>query len=64
MAGSREIYDPWSGGSGIFTDEIHETEMPSHSQLLGPDGRPLRYKLRKPIGFDLRAGSSNKIKSK
>lgn len=31
-----------------------ESDHPTESQLLGPDGRSLRYKQRPRVGFDLR----------
>lgn len=39
-------------GTGVFADTVHVTEQPEQSQLLGPDGQPLRYR-KHPVGFDL-----------
>lgn len=38
--------------TGRVANTCHEAERPTHSQLLGPDGRPLAYAPR-PVGFDL-----------
>lgn len=40
----------WNDGLG---HTVFESEKPTHSVLLGADGRPLRYAAY-PIGFDLR----------
>lgn len=48
------ISDPYGwDGTHAFADQVHEQDHPTHAQLLGPDGRPLRYD-RPPMGFDLR----------
>ena len=47
------IHDNWSGESGMFTDQMHEADKPTHSQLLGPDGNRLAYEQPR-LGFDLR----------
>lgn len=48
------INDPWGQGDGHhFADVVHELDRPTHSKLLGPDGKPLQYE-RQKIGFDLR----------
>lgn len=46
------ISDPNGYGSHEFATEVHESDKPSHSAILGPDGRPLQYR-RQPLGFDL-----------
>ncbi len=47
------IRDPWfTNEEHNFAGEVHEPDWPSHSKLLGADGKPLRYASRK-IGFDL-----------
>ena len=47
------ISDPWGWGMGQhFADVAHEADRPSHSPLLGPDGKPLQY-ARLTLGFDL-----------
>lgn len=43
----------WGEGPYPIADVAHEQCQPEESKLLGPDGRPLRYK-RQPMGFDLR----------
>ncbi|MFT6456489.1 hypothetical protein [Pseudophaeobacter arcticus] len=32
---------------------VYETEQPTHSTLLGPNGEPLAYRPRPKVGFDL-----------
>ena len=34
-------------------DTVHENDYPTHSPVLGPDGRPLRYEPRLRMGFAL-----------
>lgn len=58
MAGSRDIYDPWSGESGIYADEVHVTEHATHSRLLGPNGKPLPYRKPQTVGFNLTHGKT------
>lgn len=48
------VGDPWSGSSHLYADHVFEQEYNTSSQLLGPDGKPLRYEPRQPLGFDLR----------
>lgn len=36
----------------IMADHAFESDKPTHSQLLGPNGAPLAYQ-RQKIGFDL-----------
>ena len=38
-----------------MSDTAHVGECPTHSPVLGPDGHPLQYESRPPIGFDLKA---------
>lgn len=45
-------YDDWNHNGRVAT-VCHETYRPTHSDLLGPDGEPLRYE-RQTVGFDLR----------
>jgi hypothetical protein len=40
-----------------FAEDVFVAERETHSQLLGPDGKPLRYAPPQPIGFDLRPKS-------
>jgi len=35
-------------------DVVHEADCYEYSNVLGPDGRPLQYEPRQPIGFMLR----------
>ena len=37
-----------------FADTAFEQDYPSHSPVLGPDGQPLAYEAREPLGFNLR----------
>ncbi|AUR08170.1 hypothetical protein [Phaeobacter inhibens] len=32
---------------------VYETEFLTHSDLLGPNGKPLAYQPRQKVGFDL-----------
>lgn len=49
------ITDIYNYGEGhLFADQVHESEHPEYSRILGPDGKPLRY-ARQPMGFDLRS---------
>ncbi|MBC7477516.1 MAG: hypothetical protein H7317_05390 [Pseudorhodobacter sp.] len=45
------IYAPWSSEPNIMADKIHETTHYTHSDLLGPDGRPLAYRPKDPVGY-------------
>jgi hypothetical protein len=48
------VSDPWGGHPAAgFADQVHEADRPTHSPVLGPDGRPLRYEARPRLGFDL-----------
>lgn len=51
--GAITINDPWTYEFGIFADTVHSADLPTHSQLLGPDGRNIQYEPRQAIGFDL-----------
>ena len=51
--GAYIIVHPEWGDQHPMDDTVHETEHHTHSQLLGPDGRPLTYAPRPSIGFDL-----------
>lgn len=46
-------YDSYNSG-GFHADTVIETQHETLSRLLGPDGRPLRYEQKQPLGFDLR----------
>jgi len=58
MAGSREVYEPGSGESGIYADEVHVTKHRTHSRLLGPDGNRLPYSNPQTVGFRLTKSAS------
>lgn len=59
--GSISVTDPWGDyPSAHYADEVHEQERPTHSQLLGPDGKPLQYAPPQPVGFDLRKRGQGK----
>jgi hypothetical protein len=47
------VRDSFSGDDAPVATEAHVSERPSHSRLLGSDGRPLQYRQQR-IGFDLR----------
>lgn len=47
------VADPWGLGGGFYADILTEEERATVSPLLGPDGRPLQYEPRQPVGFDL-----------
>jgi hypothetical protein len=51
---SITIHDPYSYCSSTFADQVDVSEHPEFSALLGPDGKPLRYRQPDPIGFRLR----------
>lgn len=40
------------GMSGHVATVCHESVKPTHSAILGPDGKPLVYEAN-PVGFDL-----------
>lgn len=44
--------DHW--GPHGFADTIHVEDYPTHSPVLGPNGSPLQYAPKQPLGFDLR----------
>ncbi len=46
-----QIADPWDGNVGMFSDVAYVSDFPSHSPVLGPDGRQLQYAPRPPVGF-------------
>jgi hypothetical protein len=51
------VSSPWGwGGTAAVADTVHEGDYPTHSSVLGPDGVPLMYEPRQPVGFDLRRG--------
>lgn len=46
--------------SGHYASTIYENEYEEHSQLLGPNGKPLQYKQHKTkLGFDLTRKSND-----
>jgi hypothetical protein len=52
MSVAIQISDAW-GNTSLFADVVHEQERLEYSQLLGPDGKHLRY-VKPRLGFDLR----------
>ena len=48
---SKTVVEPYWGGEGHYADEVHVPDRPTHSKLLGPDGRPLKYETPR-VGFD------------
>lgn len=42
------------GGHHPVADTVEVGDYPTHSPVLGPDGSPLEYEPRQPVGFDLR----------
>jgi hypothetical protein len=38
-----------------YSDTAHVADYPTHSPVLGPNGRPLRYEERQRVGFNLTA---------
>lgn len=48
MADTDAAEDGWCGGYEVHTEEGRLT------QVLGPDGEPVRFKMRHQLGFDLR----------
>ena len=50
------VQDQWEEcPAAPMTDAAHVGEYPTHSPVLGLDGRPLQYESRPPIGFYLKA---------
>ncbi len=47
------VSDPWGDGTFAHADTVHEGDYPTHSPVLGLDGRPLQYEARQRLGFDL-----------
>lgn len=52
--GAAWVRDIWGEGESPFADTFHEGDFPTHSPVLGPDGRQLQYEARPLMGFDLR----------
>ena len=40
------------GWTAPHADTVQETEKPTHSKVLGPNGQPLKYQPN-PVGFNL-----------
>jgi hypothetical protein len=53
MKSSITINDPW-GDAWTFADQDDVAVNPVFSNLLGPNGKPLKYKQPDPIGFRLK----------
>lgn len=47
------VYVDYQEYGGRYATTIHESEKPTHSGLLGPDGKPLKYAQPPRLGFDL-----------
>lgn len=45
---------PWSSESYAFASTAMVNDYPTHSTVLGPDGKPLEYEARESPGFVLR----------
>lgn len=45
------------GSSFAYADTLFEQDYPTHSPILGPNGRALQYEDRPRMGFDLRPKS-------
>lgn len=48
---SLSVTDPWSNETHHFAGMVYVDDYPTHSPILGPDGRPLEYEKRQPVGF-------------
>ena len=42
-----------------YADEAYVAEYPTHSPILGPDGKALKYEPRQAAGFDLRPSDTS-----
>ena len=48
------VHDPYGWDAGQpYAGQAVVGEYPTHSPVLGPDGTPLQYEARCPVGFDL-----------
>lgn len=47
---SEPHYFDYYGDQGRVATQCHESDKPTHSQLLGPDGKPLPY-AKFEVGF-------------
>lgn len=46
------VSDPWFGhGTHGFAEVVMSNDYPTHSAVLGPDGKPLEYEPRPAMGF-------------
>jgi hypothetical protein len=45
------VYCPYGHGDGHYADQVIATERPTHSPLLGPDGKNLEYEPPIKMGF-------------
>ena len=50
------VHSPWWLGdvSSPMSDTAFVSDYPTHSPILGVDGRPLEYESRPPVGFNLK----------
>lgn len=44
-----------------LAEEVEVTDLPTHSPVLGPDGHPIEYEPRTPVGFDLRPRNARHV---
>lgn len=49
---SEVVYDTWPNEGTRILNTLYERDRPTHSQLLGPNGEPLKYRVER-VGFDL-----------
>lgn len=54
------LIDPWDGQTHNGAENVYEPDLPTHSQLLGPDGNPLPYAPKPRLGFDLTPKQQNR----
>jgi hypothetical protein len=49
---SITVYDPWGDDTGHhYADEVFVSDKPTHSLVLGPDGKPFEYEPPIKMGF-------------
>lgn len=51
---NRSLDDDWWNEAPEISTTVHEGDYPAYSCVLGPDGNPLEYEARTPLGFDTR----------
>ena len=50
------------GDAHAYADMVHEGDYPTHSPVLGADGRPLQYEPRPRMGFDLTQRGAERVR--